>query len=206
MGLASVAGCLGSDDSDETDDLEDEIEKLESREDELEDEIEALADREETLEDDLEEVKAREAQLEEEQEDFVEERLRILYEAAEGYHDLGRQEYVAAVDYLQDQEWTSAAKFFGVAFRSYDTAQELTFKANELATDEEYAEAREVLQTSNTYAELMKEACDSYSVAAQYYANGDRNRGDDEVATGDQYFEDADQRTFYSLREFEATL
>ena len=232
VGLVATAGCLG--DEEEIDELESEIEDLEARETELEaqledvegqrdeleterdeletrkaeleDEIEGLEAREAELENEIEELEAREADLEEERDALVAERIRNLYETAAAYHDLGADEYATAIDHANEGNWASAAKFFGLAFRSYDTTQELTYQVAAYADEENYTGVRQIATDSNAYVESMKRACERYSNAAQYYARGQTSSGDREVSAGDSHIEDAQQNEFRPLREVENAL
>lgn len=221
VATATVAGCTGMlGDDDRIDELETEVESLEAdlddREDALDerdDEIAALEDRESTLESEIEELESELQETEsdldasdEAYDELVADRLERLYEMAELYTDLGDEEYEEAVAAWEGGQYGRSARYFGVAFRSYDSAQELTYQARQLADDDDHSTAIDLLLEANTYCELMKMVADYYGLAAEYYSEGNTAQGDDAIDEGDAYRADANRERFPPLREFRNAL
>ena len=210
----AVAGCTGIlEDDEQIDELEAEVESLEAdladRDDGIDDFEErtaALESEIETLEADLQETESDLDASDDQYAELVADRLERLYEGAELYQDLGEEEFDEAVAAWENGDYGRSARYFGVAFRSYDAGQELTYQADGLADEGGYADARDLLTDANTYCELMKMACDYYGLAAEYYSNGETASGDEAVDAGDDYLDDASREQFPPLREFRDTL
>ena len=210
----AVAGCTGIlEDDEQIDDLEAEVDSLEAELAERDDEIDDFEERTdaleaeiETLEADLQETESDLDESDEQYEELVADRLERLYEGAELYQDLGEEEFDEAVAAWEGGDYGRSARYFGVAFRSYDAAQELTYQAGGLADEGGYADARDLLSEANSYCELMKMACDYYGLAAEYYSNGETANGDQALDEGDAYLDDASRERFPPLREFRDAL
>ena len=207
VGVPLLAGCLGN--GDEIEDLEEEIE-------DLEDEVAEFEDQEESLQSEIENLEAREVELEDEIEEleedtedyneFVEERLKNLYEIATMYHSLAEEEYGSGLTHAENNNWVAASTELATAFRSYDVVTEYTFQTANLASDEGYSDAEGVAIESNNYSSNMADACDHYSLGTEYLAVGQDSSGEQELSQGDTYYEEAQEYTFHRLREFEPTL
>lgn len=198
-GAVALASCLGlGDTSDEINELESQLDQQNATIQEFEDQLDDLEARERDLEEDVDDLEAEREQL-------IEDRLTLLYDRAAVFHDLAEQEYDNAVDRRNEENWAWAARWFAMAFRSYDAATELTFQAGVLARDEGYDDAESVAETSNTYARLMRDACDYFAIAAGYYANEQWTQGDDAVDEGNAAYEDAQQYSFSSVVAFEGS-
>lgn len=217
--VAGLAGCLGDDDE-ETDALREEIteleetiadkdaeiKSLEERETALEAEIETLETEIETLEDEIEALEADGSVTGDERAELVEQRLMVLYELAARYYDLAEADFETATDFADDEEWTPAARWFGIAYRSYDAVVGITYEVGELAAAEGYTEADELAENSNVHAERMRNACDHYGLSVEYFAAGRNDAGSTELENGDITVNGANQYEFVSVEEFTATL
>ena len=207
----------------EISDLEDElegrdadVEELETEVDEYEAEIADLEDEIADLEDEVEQRDGDIEDLEEELEDrraelteLVEARLVSLYEAAYDGYELAEDEFDRAVEVAEREEYAAAIANFGSALGHYNATTSFTYRVVTLAEDRDedaYAEAIELATDANIHAQYMTEAADAYSLASQYFANGDSSQGERAANDGEAALEEARAHDFTSLEEFRASL
>lgn len=234
--VMASAGCLGYEitSTEEINDLENRIEELETQKADLEaqlDEIEAtneelnsqiesleaekedLNDQIATLEASEEDLEEQIATLESEKEDIeaarvqlIEDRLTTLYEQADTYNGIAEDETSTASDTWDNEEWHWAARWYGMAFRTYDAIEYLTRQVVSLAEAEGYTDAADIASTSQSYADSIRWACDQWAIAAGNYAEGDDADGDQHLSNGDDYWDEAQNDSFIAFESFKASV
>jgi len=188
--------------AEERNELEQEVSNLEEERNEFEQQISEL-------EQEIEEAEKDISELEEQRETLIVERMTTLYESAEKSLGYAEEAYSTAETALEEQTTTgniTALNRFREAWGRYTTATQLTFEIVELADDEGYSDARDLAGESNMHASNMREACDLYSVAAQYFIVDDSESGNKKQSQGNEAFNDAQQYEFVSSDEFANTV
>lgn len=207
VGGVSLAGCSAL--SDDTDELERQLEEKDETIANLEEERDELEEEIGELEQDIADAEGDISELEEQRETLIVERMTTLYGRAEVFFDLAEEAYsegVTAIEQDTTEQDTRALNQFRGAWGSYDAATDLTFEIVELADDEGYSDAADLATDANQYASNMRDACDEYAVAAQNFLLDNIEAGNQNLSTGDTAFNEAQQHTFVSSTVFDNTL
>ncbi len=221
IGLGSLAGCLSSvTNSDKVTRLQEQnerlrtnmsemnstIDDLETTNSELEEQISTLETERSQLEEDLNQSQSDLNTTEEEYQTLVTDQLTLFYEGADTYRGKGEQEYNTGETAYDDSRFARAGRYWGVAFRSFDTAVDLTAEAHSLAKDEDFSEAQSLAKDANIYCQAISSGCNYLALAAEHYAEGKTDKGDQAFNNAESYFQNAEQERFPPLSEFKSTL
>lgn len=161
------------------------------------------------LEREIEDTEQDVSELEEQREALIIERVTLLYERAEVFFSRGEEAYsngITAIEQETTEQDTRALNQFRAAWGSYDAATDLTFEARTLANDEGYSNAADLASDANLYVSNMRDACDSYAVAAQNFLIDNIEAGNQRASAGNTAHDEAQQYTFASLTVFESSI
>lgn len=206
--VMATAGCLGYEitSTEEINEKEDRIEELEKQKADLEAQLDEIEAKNEDLNSQIESLEAEKEDREAARVQLIEDRLTSLYEQAETFNELADDETSEGSDSWDNEEWHWAARWYGAAFRTYDTIEYLTSEVVSLAEEEGYTDAADIASTSQSFADSIRWACDYWAIAAGHYAEGNDAEGDDALSTGNDYWDEAQNDSFIAFEEFEASL
>lgn len=186
----------------EIEQYESEVADLEAEITDLEDQIERRDGEIETLETELEDRRAELTKL-------VETQLSALYESGHTGYEIAEGEFERAVKVADRGEYPAAVANFAGALGHYDGVVSLTYRVVALAEERDedaYSEVIDLATEANIYAQYMKEAANSYSLAYQHRINGDSSQAENAAAEGESAFNNAQEYRFPSVREVREVL